>query len=155
MLVVLKRCQLELQMDLLSKGYKISILTWDNHKDQILPLNFHNIDKKIKIYKLNIGSIKQKSNFLLIIRRILKIRKIILKQKTNVIIAFVEGCYWNALLATLLTKIKVIAAERVSPERFKYISLKKYKFLIMNLFRFAYKITVQFPSMLNLSKLFT
>ena len=62
------------------------------------------------------------------------------------IIAFVEGCYWNALLASMLTKIKVIASERTSPDRFKYISLKKYKFLIMNLFRFAYKITVQFPS---------
>lgn len=141
-----EKMSIEIANGLALKGYKISILTWDNHKDKKLPLDFHKIDKKIKVFQLNIGSIKNKSHFLIIIKRILKIRKIIFKQKINIIIAFVEGCYWNALLASMLTKIKVIASERTSPDRFKYISLKKYKFLIMNLFRFAYKITVQFPS---------
>ena len=136
----------EIANELSSRGYKVSILTWDNDFDETLPLDFYKIDKKISLFKLNIGSVKKKSSFLIRIKRILKIRKILLKQKTNILIAFVEGIYWNAILASFLTKIKVIASERVSPERFKYISLKKYKFLIMNLFRFAYKITVQFPS---------
>ena len=141
-----EKMSIEIANELSSRGYKISILTWDNDIDYALPLDFHKIDKRISLYKLNIGSIKNKSNLFTRIKRILKIRKIILNQEINILIAFVEGIYWNALLASIFTKIKIIASERVSPERFKYISLKKYKFIIMNLFRFAYKITVQFPS---------
>ena len=144
-----EKMSIEIANELALRGYRVCILTWDNDLDQTLPSDFYKINKNISLYKINIGSILNKSNFITSLRRIIKIRNILIHNRINFIIAFVEGVYWNALLASFLTKIRVIASERVSPERFKYISLKKYKFIIMNLFRFAYKITIQFPSYIN------
>ena len=141
-----ERMSIEIANELSLKGYKVFILTWDNDLDQKIPLDFYKIDNSISVIRLNYKSILKKNNTFIRIRRIFKIRRILIQEKIDLILAFVEGCYWNALLAAVLTKIKIIALERTSPQRFEYISLKKYKLIIMNLFRFAHKITVQFPS---------
>ena len=110
-----ERMSIEIANELSLKGYKVFILTWDNDLDQKIPLDFYKIDNSISVIRLNYKSILKKNNTFIRIRRIFKIRRILIQEKIDLILAFVEGCYWNALLAAVFTKIKIIALERTSP----------------------------------------
>ena len=136
--------------ELSKRGYNITIITWDNDLEKFFPDSFYKINSKVEIVNLNIGTIQTKSNLVTRLKRIYKLRKCLLRRNISTVVAFVEGTFWNGLLATLFTNISVIAAERVSPDRFNYLRNRKYKFLIMNIFRFAKKITVQFDQYINM-----
>ncbi len=135
--------------ELSNRNYNITIITWDNDLEKFFPDSFYKINSKVEIVNLNIGTIQTKSNLATTFKRIYKLRKYLIQRKISTVVAFVEGTFWNALLATLFTNISVVAAERASPDRFNYLRKRKYKFLIMNIFRFAKKITVQFDQYVN------
>ena len=135
--------------ELSNRNYNITIITWDNELEKFFPDSFYKISSKVEIVNLNIGTIQTKSNLVTTFKRIYKLRKYLLQRNISTILAFVEGTFWNALLATIFTNISVVASERASPDRFNYLRNGKYKFLIMNIFRFAEKITVQFDQYIN------
>ena len=124
------------------RGHEISLLTWDTESST----SFYAMDESISWYRLDLGDPMQKANFTTRVKRAIKIRSYVKQKEPDVIIAFQEGAYLAAWLFNLFSGIPVIAAERNSPGRFEYLSIRKYKNIFYQSFRFSAAVTVQLDS---------
>lgn len=77
--------------------------------------------------------------------RIRKIRKVMRDWEPDLAIGFQDGAYLSLLLASVGLKLPVIAAERNSPGRFRYLREDKIKYLRYLSFLFAACVTIQCP----------
>ena len=126
--------------EMVDRGHKVALLTWDPIKSN----SYYYINPKITWYKLDLGSPDIKASWLLRLKRQLTIRAIIKEVKPSVLIGFQVGTFIAVRLALLGLFIPSIAAERNSPDLFKYIKNgKKNRFFASLALSLADVITVQ------------
>lgn len=142
----LERISIDLMNAMVRRGHSVGLITWDK-SDAIA---HYKIDKKVKWFKLNDGNPDVPASIPTIFARIRKYRLLVSKFNPNVILAFMSGAALYPIISTFGKGFKVILAERVSPDLWKYIghSLKN-KFYLFVTFFFSTKITVQFPQYID------
>ena len=94
-------------------GYIVTIVTLDDGKRVFFPLNDGILVKSANV------KYESKNIFLAVYNnfgRILKLRKVLLDTKPDIIISFLVGVNVLVILATLLSKVKVIISERNHPQ---------------------------------------
>lgn len=137
-----ERQALSLLNEMSKRGYEARLLTFDEENAKA----FYPLDTKVCWYKLNIGSPKEKSDWIKRWKRFKKLRSIIKEFSPDIILAFQHGMFISLFLYLIGLKIRVIAAERESPFRFEYLKAGKYRELIFQTFRLANLLTVQCQS---------
>ena len=132
--------------EMVERGHKVVLLTWD-------PINansHYQLNPEICWHKLNLGSSDIKANWLLRFKRQLTIRKIVKEIRPSVAIGFQVGTFLAIRLALIGLFIPTIAAERNSPDLFKYLKNgKKNHFFASLALLLANVITVQLDSYKN------
>lgn len=142
----IERQALALANEMAQRGHKVCLFTWDHDKAAA----FYRIDEAVTWYKLDMGTPAKKAGFLLRFKRMKRIRKVVRKFKPEVCLGFQEGVFIAMRAYTLGMGIHVIAAERETLERHKYVKRRMPIWLTLFLFRFAKRITVQCPSYVSL-----
>ena len=129
--------------EMVNRGHKVVLLTWD-------PINsksHYQLNPKILWHKLNLGSSDLKASWPLRFKRQIAIRKIVKEIKPSVAIGFQVGTFLALRIALIGLSVPTIAAERNSPDLFKYIKNgKKNKSLASLALLLSNIITVQFDS---------
>ena len=129
--------------EMIKRGHQVILLTWD----QSGATSHYILNPKIKWIKLNIGISKNKANWHIKVRRQIKIRKIIKELKPSVAIGFQVGTFIAIRSALLGLGIPIIAAERNSPDLFKFQRKGLRNNFISSIALFsASRITIQFES---------
>jgi glycosyltransferase involved in cell wall biosynthesis len=132
-----ERSLISLANKLSAQNYKIHIVTWDNPGSK----SFYKISRKVKWHQLRFdiglfGKIKRALNLYFLIRRI----------DPEVLVGFVMGADKIVYLASILTGVPIIAAERNSPEMYLIKLNKLQHFFYMKLFLLTKYIVVQIDS---------
>ena len=129
--------------EMINRGHQVILLTWD----QTDSTAHYVLDPKIKWIKLNIGEAINKANWNIRLKRQIKIRKIIKGLKPSVAIGFQVGTFIAIRSALLGLGIPIIAAERNSPDLFKFQKKGERNRILSSIaLLFASRITIQFES---------
>ena len=120
-------------------GFHTLLISFDNENAE----SFFNIPSDINWIKCGFG-LKPFGYASKIerIRQIMKLRKVISRNKITDIITFHHGIYPRILFASLFLNVNNVVSERNSLANYKYIKLSKFNLGFLSLF-FAKKITVQ------------
>ena len=102
--------------DMVKRGHKVILLTWDNS----LSVSHYELNPEIKWIKLDLGSPNIKANYFLRFKRQIKIRKYIKEINPSLVIGFQVGTFIAMRLSSFGLSIPFIAAERNSPDLFKF-----------------------------------
>ena len=137
----IERISSKIMNEMINRGHQVTLLTWDHSQAK----SHYKLNSNIKWIKLNLGSPKESANWVIRFKRQKEIRKIIREINPNIVIGFQVGTF-AALRSSLFgLNIPIIAAERNSPDLFKYTKNNKFnRFLASLSLFFADKITVQF-----------
>jgi GalNAc-alpha-(1->4)-GalNAc-alpha-(1->3)-diNAcBac-PP-undecaprenol alpha-1,4-N-acetyl-D-galactosaminyltransferase len=134
----------ELSNCLIRAGYEVHLITLDKVNDQ----SFYKISNKIQWHKI---SIPYKNNSILYkIIKILLVRKIFISHSVNVLIGFVMSGDRSMYVASLISGVRIIIAERNSPVMYRYLMSKVGKFQIWLWMHLASKIVIQNNAYKNL-----
>lgn len=129
--------------EMVKRGHKVVLLTWD-------PINsksHYQLNPKILWHKINLGSPDLKASWRLRFKRQLFIRKIAKEINPSVAIGFQVGTFIAIRLALIGLCIPTIAAERNSPDLFRYLKNGGGKHFLSSLaLLLSNVITVQFDS---------
>jgi glycosyltransferase involved in cell wall biosynthesis len=137
----IEKMSLDLARGLSKKGHIVTIISHDRKDAEA----FFEWPNDVKWIKLDIGSVNSKNNFYSRIRRLIKIRNIVKKERYDVAVGFQVGSFALIKLATIFLKIRVVAAERNAPTLFNFIRNGKMKRFFSNIILFsADKIAIQF-----------
>ena len=129
--------------EMIRRGHQVFLLTWD----QADSTTHYILNPKIKWIKLNIGEARNKANWHIRVSRQIKIRKITKELKPSVAIGFQVGTFIAIRSALLGLGIPIIAAERNSPDLFKFQRKGlRNKFFSSIALLFASRITIQFEN---------
>ncbi len=104
--------------ELCQRGHQVSLLTWDGPEGEA----FYAMDKRIEWIRLALGDPAQRAGVGLRLRRAFKVRRILAGLKPDVVIAFQEGTFRAVRVYGLGLRLPMIAAERNSPSRFKFVT---------------------------------
>ena len=137
-----ERMAISIMNEMVQRGHKISLLTWDYHD----AVTFYPLSKKVNWFKINLGEPLEKASWSIRIKRAVLIRKMVSDTSPDLVLAFQHGTFFSLKIYTLGLGVAFIAAERNAVSIYKYISAGRYKNLIMQSFRLADQITVQLPS---------
>lgn len=135
---------------LVARGNSVSLLTWDKAD----AVSFYPMSPEITWYHLDMGDASVKAGTLLKLRRALAVRKLMRRNKPDVIVCFQDGPFMAIRSYTLGMGIPVIAAERNAPTRFDHTSAARRQGLTYNALRFAKRILVQCESYRELYPVF-
>ena len=138
----IERQAIALANEMLRRGHKVSLYTLDQEQAQA----FYAIDPSVDWYKLGLGNHEQKAGLILRFQRMLKIRKIIKEFRPDAVLAFQGGMFISLLLYTLGMKLCLIASERETPQRYKYVNYSIPISVVFGFYRFARAVTTQCPS---------
>lgn len=127
------------------RGHHVSLLTLDSKDAQA----FYDIDDNVPWYKLGLGDPKKKAGWVLRLKRMEKVRRIMKEFSPDVILAFQQGMFLTLRLYMAGMGIPVVAAERESPFRYDFTRAGKRRHLVFQTFRLAPHITVQCESYVN------
>lgn len=139
----LERISIDLMNTMVQRGHAVALSTWDS--ENAVP--HYSLDPTIQWLKLNIGDPHKTAGLAIVAARMRRFRDFVSKFKPDVILGFQSGAALFSNVATLGQKTRVIAAERVSPDMWRYVrtgfinKLTDIYSLIL-----ADRITVQFPS---------
>jgi glycosyltransferase involved in cell wall biosynthesis len=117
------------------KGHDVSVVTFDREKYN----SFYPLSKSIKCLPLGFGRIKKRTSLIKLLKYIYSLRKIILKEKPDIIIAFLPSMYVPMALSIVRTKNILIACEHSTIEY--YLTHKAQLFLIKAVAPLINKIT--------------
>lgn len=139
----LERISIDLMNTMVKRGHSVALTTWDSSDAQ----THYPLDPKIQWLKLNIGDPDRPASLRVVAARMARFRKFGSDFAPDVILGFQSGAALFSSIATLGRRVQVIAAERVSPDMWKYVRTRRINRLtdIYSLF-LADRITVQFPS---------
>lgn len=130
-----------LMNQLVDKGYRVGVVTWDSCKAE--PHYF--LDSRVTWYKLDLGSPFTRASSFLRFKRQIRIRKFVKDFSPDVSIAYQVGTFLAAKISMLGLNVPLIAAERNSPDLFDYVQNgKKLRQRAEFILRFASAVTVQF-----------
>lgn len=137
-----ERISIDLMNSMIKRGHDVALITWDKKSVSA----HYKIDQRVKWYKLNIGDPDASSSILTILKRLKKFRYFTGRFNPNIILGFQSGAALFSIIASIGKNYKTIAAERVSPDLWKYVG-SSIKFKIINFLTWflSSKITVQFP----------
>lgn len=139
----LERIAIDLMNAMVKRGHTVALSTWDSND----AVAHYSLDPKIQWLKLNIGDPHKPADLAVVAARMGRFRGFVSDFKPDVILGFQSGAALFSNVATLGMRTRVIAAERVSPDMWKYVRTgfvnrltDIYSLILANL------ITVQFPS---------
>ena len=139
----LERISIDLMNEMVNRGHSVGLMTWDSSE----AASHYQMDPRIVWLKLNIGDPAIPAGFHVKIARLRKFRSFISSFKPDVILGFQSGAALFSRVATVGMKTKIIAAERVSPDMWKYVRTGFFN-RITDIYAlgFADRITVQVPT---------
>lgn len=137
-----ERQAIALANEMVKRGHEVAILTLDFQNAQA----FYDIDPSVSWYKVGLGDPVIRASWSLRFKRMFHIRKVMAEFKPGVILAFQDGMFVSLLLYTLGLKSKLVAAERESLDRYKYVKYRTSQTLVFFAYKFASKITIQCDS---------
>lgn len=138
----LERISIDLMNEMVRRGHEVALVTWDDSS----AVTHYPLNSKIEWFKLNVGNPEVTSNTYDRLLRIKKFRTFTKNFKPDVILGFQSGAALFSKVASFGMGIKIVAAERVSPDMWKYVRKKFYhRVLDIYLLALADRITVQFP----------
>ncbi len=117
---------------LANKGHDVSVLTFDQKGGE----SFYPLNTKVKRIHVSIGDVTQRSNPLQTVKRILALRKTIMAEKPDAVVAFMHSMFIPIAFALAGTGIPVIASEHIVPDYYKN---RKLEFALMVLASFLVK----------------
>ena len=121
------------------RGHEVTLLTWDKMGAK----TYYPLDSRVRWHPLDMGDAMVKAGWMMRLKRMWKIRKLIKTDSPDVVIAFQNGPFVTIALSILGLGIPIVAAVRNAPTRFEHTSSGKYRELIFNSYRLAARITVQ------------
>lgn len=138
----LERISIDLMNEMARRGHQIGLMTWD----ESAAVPHYPIDPRVQWLKMDIGNPEVPSTMTDRLARLRRFRGFVKEFCPDVILGFQSGAALFAKVATLGLKVKILAAERVSPDMWKYVR-KGMKYRIMDVYSLALmdQITVQFP----------
>ncbi len=129
--------------EMVIRGHKVILLTWDELNAE----PHYDLNPNIKWIKLNLGAPDIKASWNVRFKRQLYIRNYLKKLRPSLVIGFQVGTFIAIRTALIGLSIPIIAAERNSPDLFKFTkNSKKNRFLSCLALFFSDCITVQFDS---------
>ena len=129
-----------------SRGHNVGLVTWDH--ENAIP--HYKLTKGVKWLKLDLGDPDEKASWRVRYRRLKNCRGFIKKNNVDVIIGFQSGGFVFGYFSALFLGIPCVAAERVSPDTWKYVRRRISNRILDTYFLiFATRITVQFKSYVN------
>jgi GalNAc-alpha-(1->4)-GalNAc-alpha-(1->3)-diNAcBac-PP-undecaprenol alpha-1,4-N-acetyl-D-galactosaminyltransferase len=131
-----------LMNELIARGHDVDLLTWDLQGAEA----FYPLRSEITWHRLNLGDPKIRASTMTMLRRGQAIRAIVEQRKPQAIVCFQDGPFVAIRAYTWGLGVPVIAAERNAPNRFEHTSAARYQALILQSFRFAARITIQWES---------
>jgi len=138
----IERMAAALMNEMCARGHEVSLLTWDLAGAKA----FYEFDDRISWYNLDLGSHVNKAGFILRIKRMLKMRRLLKEIDPNIILAFQHGTFISSRIYSLGQGYPIISAERESPSRFEHLKAGKWQWFIYQSFRLARNITIQCES---------
>jgi glycosyltransferase involved in cell wall biosynthesis len=138
----LERISIDLMNEMVRRGHRVSLMTWDESG----AVAHYPIDAGIEWLKLDIGNSDISTGVSERFARLKRFRSFAKKIQPDVILGFQSGAALFSRLAVFGLKIKILAAERVSPDMWKHVRKGlRYRFLDIYSLGLANQITVQFP----------
>lgn len=138
----LERICIDLMNEMARRGYAIALMTWDDKSG----VTHYPLDSRVEWLKLDIGNPEIPSGFSDRLARLRRFRRFVEYFAPDVILGFQSGAALFSRVATLGLGIQIIAAERVSPDMWRYVRTgfsnrvtDIYSLMLAN------RITVQFP----------
>ena len=109
---------------LAEKGYAINVLTFDHPDGK----SFYPLDYAIRQNNLGIGDSKKSATLWETLKRIYHLRQYVVREKPDLVVAFMHSMFIPMSIALLFTGIPVIASEHIVPDhyknrRFEYVML--------------------------------
>ena len=142
-----ERMVFRLALELTNREHNVIIVSID--EPDASP--FYPLPRGVIWEKLNIGNPYKKAKFLIRIKRVLAIRKLLRKYKIETAIGFQIGAFALLRVASLGMRIRNLAAERNAPTLFNFIKSGKTRRFFANVILLASNgITVQMESYRNL-----
>ncbi len=138
----LERISIDLMNTMVKRGHAVALTTWDSSD----AVTHYPLDPKVRWLKLNIGDPDRPAGIAVLAARLRRFRGLVSDFSPNVILGFQSGAALFASVATLGMRTRVIAAERVSPDMWKYVRTGFVnKLTDIYSLTLADRITVQFP----------
>lgn len=142
----LERISIDLMNAMVSRGHTVALMTWDR-KDA---MTHYPLDPRVQWLKLDIGDPDKVAALGIKAARIKRFRGFVSSFRPHVILGFQSGAAFFSRIATIGKGTKIIAAERVSPDMWKYVRTSLIdKFTDIYMLALANRITVQFPSFIG------
>jgi glycosyltransferase involved in cell wall biosynthesis len=138
----LERISIDLMNEMARRGYEVGLMTWDESS----AVAHYPLDSRVRWLKLDIGNPEIRSGLVERLARLRRFRAFVKEFCPDVILGFQSGAALFSRVATLGLGIKILAAERVSPDMWKYVRTGfTYRILDIYSLALADRITVQFP----------
>lgn len=113
----LERISIDLMNTMVGRGHTVALMTWDNNE----AVAHYPLDPRVQWLKLNIGDPTVAAGATVALARMKRFRRFVAGFNPDVILGFQSGAALFSCVATLGMKTKVIAAERVSPDMWRYV----------------------------------
>ncbi len=139
----LERISIDLMNAMVKRGHTVALMTWDSND----AVTHYPLAPQVRWLKLDIGNPDVGAGVAVKAARMKRFRRFVSGFDPDVILGFQSGAALFSRIATLGMGTRVIAAERVSPDMWKYVrngfvnKLTDIYSLVL-----ADRITVQFPS---------
>lgn len=138
-----ERMAVTIMNEMADRGFKVALLTWDDGR----AIPHYDMTPQIAWTQLAMGNPDAPASWRLRFLRQIAMRRLVRQIQPNVVIAFQSGAFMAIRLAVLGLGQRVVAAERNSPDLFRYRSNGHRLEWVTNLcFLLAWRITVQLPS---------
>lgn len=138
----LERISIDLMNEMTRRGYQVGLMTWDDRSAE----THYPLDTRVRWLKLDIGNPEIPSDFGERLARLARFRSFVKEFQPDVILGFQSGAALFSRIATLGLRIPILAAERVSPDMWRYVRTGfRYRILDVYSLALADRITVQFP----------
>jgi GalNAc-alpha-(1->4)-GalNAc-alpha-(1->3)-diNAcBac-PP-undecaprenol alpha-1,4-N-acetyl-D-galactosaminyltransferase len=128
--------------DLVARGHEVDLLTWDLAGAEA----FYPIKSDVTWHRLDMGNPHVRASSMLKLTRARKVRGIVGRRRPQTIVCFQDGPFRAIRGYTVGLRIPVIAAERLSPNRFDHIAAGRHQKLVYQSFRFASRIVILWES---------
>jgi glycosyltransferase involved in cell wall biosynthesis len=124
-----ERVLADISAGLLEKGHDIALLSFDKPGGK----PFYSLHKNMRRISLGIGRTREPSGLLETMRRMGPIRRAILNEKPDVVIAFMHSMFIPVAFAMIGTGIPVIASEHIVPDHYKNRRLEFFLLILSGL----------------------
>lgn len=139
----LERISIDLMNAMVKRGHEVALLTWDRKN----AVTHYPLDSNVQWIRLDMGNPDVSAGMYVRFSRLRHFRRFVKGFRPHAILGFQSGAALFSRVATFGTAVKVIAAERVSPDMWRYVRTGlKNKITDIYLLGLADRITVQFPS---------